>query len=85
MKKGDKVIYMFVPDKYHPISSIMSATILKTSKENFFPSSDYTIHPIERIYGEGGTHDQMAKEQLLYEIGDRKVIKMIFEKGLSRR
>ena len=86
MNKGDKVIYIFDPYSKQggTIDSIMYAEIKKLPGDGFLEPDSYTIHPIRMIYGKSEMHDQIAAENYLYEIGDRKVVRMIFERKLER-
>ena len=82
MKIGDKVIYIFDPYGKNPLDHISYATLTRPARASMF-DSDPAIKPIENLHGEGGMHEQIAKEDYLYLIGDHKVITKIFERGLE--
>lgn len=82
MKIGDKVIYIFDPYGRNELGHITYATLTRPASASMF-DKDPAIKPIENLHGEGGMHEQVAKESYLYEIGDHKVITKIFARGLE--
>jgi len=78
MKVGDKVIYIFDPYT-GPLDNIIVARLTRLPNVSMFDKNP-AIKPIKSLIGKTGMHEQIAKSNYLYELGDHKVIKIIFEK-----
>jgi len=83
MKIGDKVIYIFDPytNKKYPLDSIVYATVIGPPR--VILDENPAIKPIKNLIGDTGMHGQIANSNYLYKLGDHKVVKMIFERGIE--
>lgn len=80
MKIGDKVIYIFdpYPSKNYPLEDIVIARLTRLSGVK-----NPAIKPIKNLVGNAGMHEQVTNSSFLYELGDYKVIRKIFERGIN--